>query len=62
MRAMHEAIAMAREFGIGVVSVKRSTHYGMAANYAMPAVEAGHDGDGVLQRLARHAAMGRQER
>ena len=41
MRAMVEAIAMAREFGIGVVSAKRSTHYGMAANYAMPAIEAG---------------------
>ena len=41
MRAMEEAIAMAREYGIGVVSVKRSTHFGMAASYALPAVEAG---------------------
>jgi LDH2 family malate/lactate/ureidoglycolate dehydrogenase len=41
MRAMHEAIAMAREFGIGVVSARRSTHFGMAASYALPAVEAG---------------------
>ena len=41
MRAMHEAIAMAREFGIGIVSVRRSTHFGMAASYALPAVEAG---------------------
>ena len=41
MRAMQEAIAMAREFGIGAVSARRSTHYGMAANYAMPAIEAG---------------------
>lgn len=40
-RAMTEAIAMAREFGIGVVSVRRSTHFGMAASYAIPAVEAG---------------------
>jgi LDH2 family malate/lactate/ureidoglycolate dehydrogenase len=32
---------MAREFGIGVVSAKRSTHFGMAASYAMPAVEVG---------------------
>jgi len=39
--AMEEAIAMAREYGIGVVSVKRSTHFGMAASYALPAVEAG---------------------
>ena len=41
MRAIQEAIAMAREFGIGVVSARRSTHYGMAAAYALPAVEAG---------------------
>ena len=41
MRAMQEAIAMAREFGIGVVSARRSTHFGMAASYALPAVEAG---------------------
>src|SRR4051794_12550079 len=40
MRTMTEAIAMAREFGIGVVSARRSTHFGMAASYAMPAVEA----------------------
>ena len=32
---------MAREYGIGIVSVKRSTHFGMAASYALPAVEAG---------------------
>ena len=41
LRAMQEAIAMARDYGIGVVSVKRSTHFGMAASYALPAVEAG---------------------
>jgi LDH2 family malate/lactate/ureidoglycolate dehydrogenase len=40
-RAMKEAIAMAREFGVGVVTAKRSTHYGMAANYALQAVDAG---------------------
>jgi LDH2 family malate/lactate/ureidoglycolate dehydrogenase len=31
-RAMLEAIAMAREYGIGVVSARRSTHFGMAAS------------------------------
>jgi LDH2 family malate/lactate/ureidoglycolate dehydrogenase len=41
MRAMDEAMAMARDFGIGVVSVRRSTHFGMAASYVMPAIEAG---------------------
>ena len=60
MRAMREAIAMAREFGIGVVSVRRSTHFGMAASYVLPAVEAGLDGDGVLQRVAGDAAVGRR--
>jgi LDH2 family malate/lactate/ureidoglycolate dehydrogenase len=41
MRAINEAMAMAREFGIGVVSARRSTHFGMAASYALPAIEAG---------------------
>jgi LDH2 family malate/lactate/ureidoglycolate dehydrogenase len=40
-RAMQEAIAMAKEFGIGIVSARRSTHFGMAASYAIPAVNAG---------------------
>jgi LDH2 family malate/lactate/ureidoglycolate dehydrogenase len=39
--AMHEAMDMAREFGIGVCSARRSTHFGMAASYVLPAVEAG---------------------
>ena len=32
---------MARDYGIGVVSVRRSTHFGMAASYALPAIDAG---------------------
>ena len=40
-RAMQEAIAIAREFGIGVVSVRRSTHFGMAASYVLQALDAG---------------------
>ena len=40
-RAMAEAIAMARESGIGIVSARRSTHFGMAACYVLQAVEAG---------------------
>jgi LDH2 family malate/lactate/ureidoglycolate dehydrogenase len=40
-RAMREAIAIAREFGIGVVSARRSTHFGMAASYVLQALEAG---------------------
>ena len=40
-RAMQEAIAIAREFGVGVVSVRRSTHFGMAAAYVLQALDAG---------------------
>lgn len=40
-RAMAEAVAMAREYGIGIVSVRRSTHFGMAACYVLQALEAG---------------------
>ena len=32
---------MAREFGLGLVSARRSTHFGMAASYVMPAIDAG---------------------
>ena len=39
-RAMTEAIALAREAGIGMVGVRRSTHYGMAAYYVLQAVAA----------------------
>ncbi len=39
--AMGEGIALARETGIALVSVKRSGHYGMAAWYVMKALEAG---------------------
>jgi LDH2 family malate/lactate/ureidoglycolate dehydrogenase len=40
-RAMAEAIAIARELGIGIVSVRRSTHFGMAASYVLQALDAG---------------------
>jgi LDH2 family malate/lactate/ureidoglycolate dehydrogenase len=40
-RAMREAIDMARDFGIGIVSVRRSTHFGMAASYVLQALDAG---------------------
>jgi LDH2 family malate/lactate/ureidoglycolate dehydrogenase len=41
MRAMREAIEMARGFGIGIVAVRRSTHFGMAASYVLHALDAG---------------------
>jgi LDH2 family malate/lactate/ureidoglycolate dehydrogenase len=40
-RAMREAIDMARELGIGIVAVRRSTHFGMAASYVQQALDAG---------------------
>jgi LDH2 family malate/lactate/ureidoglycolate dehydrogenase len=40
-KAMAEAIAMAREFGVGIVTCRRSTHFGMAANYMLQAMDAG---------------------
>jgi LDH2 family malate/lactate/ureidoglycolate dehydrogenase len=40
-RAMAEAMAMAREMGLGIVSARRSTHFGMAASYVLQAIEAG---------------------
>jgi LDH2 family malate/lactate/ureidoglycolate dehydrogenase len=40
-KAMAEAIDMAREFGVGIVSCRRSTHFGMAANYVLQAMDAG---------------------
>lgn len=40
-RAMAEAISLARKSGIGIVAVKRSTHFGMAALYVLQALDAG---------------------
>src|SRR5439155_25808943 len=36
-----EATDRAGQFGIGVVSFRRSTHFGMAASYVMQALDAG---------------------
>lgn len=41
-RAMAEALRLAETYGLGLVSVKRSTHFGMAATYVLQAVEAGY--------------------
>lgn len=38
---MDAAIAMAREFGIGMVSVKHSNHFGMSAWIVQQAIDAG---------------------
>ena len=43
-RAMETSIAMAKQYGLGLTGVKRSTHFGMAACYLLQAVEAGFIG------------------
>lgn len=40
-RAMGEAITIARETGLALVSIRHSNHYGMAAYYILQAIEAG---------------------
>ncbi len=40
-RAMAEAIRLARDTGTGVVAIKHSNHYGMAAYYVLQALDAG---------------------
>jgi L-2-hydroxycarboxylate dehydrogenase (NAD+) len=41
-RAVEEGIALASECGIGLVGVRRSTHYGMASLYVQQALDAGY--------------------
>ena len=41
-KAMNLAVDMAASNGLGLVSVRRSTHFGMAASYLLQAVEAGY--------------------
>ena len=40
-RAMDEAIGIAAEVGVGIVSARRSTHFGMAGAYALMGIEHG---------------------
>ncbi|MEW6046817.1 MAG: Ldh family oxidoreductase [Bacillota bacterium] len=40
-RAMEQALSMAGEAGVGVAAVRRSNHYGMAAFYALQALDRG---------------------
>jgi len=39
--AMHKAIELAKEFGIGMVAVSNSNHFGTASYFSMMALEAG---------------------
>jgi LDH2 family malate/lactate/ureidoglycolate dehydrogenase len=40
--AIDHAISMAETFGVGIVGVKNSGHYGMAATYLLRAIERGY--------------------
>ena len=40
-RSMEMAIEKARKYGMGMVAVRNSTHYGIAGYYAKMAVDAG---------------------
>ena len=44
VRSMQMAIDKAKEFGLGSVAVRNSTHYGIAGYYALMAIEAGMAG------------------
>lgn len=64
-RAMDEAVAIAETAGVGIVSVKRSTHFGMAAAYVLQAIDRGYiavvftnASPGVAPWGARHALVG----
>ncbi len=41
-RAMAHSISMAETYGLGLTSVRRSTHFGMAASYLLQAIDAGY--------------------
>jgi LDH2 family malate/lactate/ureidoglycolate dehydrogenase len=43
-RSMKMAIEKARKFGLGMVAVRNSTHYGIAGYYSLMAIEAGQIG------------------
>ena len=54
-QAMRLAIDKARAFGIGIVTVRNSGHFGAAANYSMMALE--HDMIGIATTNSPYVAM-----
>ncbi len=53
--AMERAVAKARAYGIGIVTVRNSNHYGAAANYSMMALP--HDMIGISTTNSAYLAM-----
>lgn len=58
-RAMDEAIQLAKTSGIGLVGVKRSTHYGMAAFYVMQAIEVRYISPRLHEFVSCYSRVGR---
>jgi len=57
-KAMEAAIALARNTGVGLVGVHRSTHYGMAAYYVLQTAVADHIGFAFTNSSAGMAPFG----
>src|SRR5690606_18817031 len=55
---MEEAVARARRFGVGVIGVRNSNHFGTGAYYVQRAARAGMIGLAVSNSLAKVAAHG----
>jgi LDH2 family malate/lactate/ureidoglycolate dehydrogenase len=62
LKAMQRAIERARGFGVGVVLVKRSHHFGIAGYYALRAVKHGMIGVAMTNSEALVAYIGTVER
>ena len=62
LRAILHAVEKARVFGVGVVLVRRSHHYGIAGYYALKAVEHGMIGVSMTNSEALVAYIGTVER
>ncbi|HEU5321869.1 MAG TPA: Ldh family oxidoreductase, partial [Methylomirabilota bacterium] len=54
-QAMQRAVDKARTYGVGIVAVRNSNHYGAAANYSMMALE--HDMLGLSTTNSAYLAM-----
>ena len=60
-KAMHLAIAKARDIGIGIVTARNSNHYGMAGHYAMMALDEAMIGISMTNVLASMPPTGGRE-
>jgi LDH2 family malate/lactate/ureidoglycolate dehydrogenase len=61
VKALDHALALAREFGLGLVAIGRSTHFGTAGYYARRAAHAGCVGIVVANAFKRMAPYGAAE-